>query len=299
MEADLLPMLATVAAGTVPAAVTPSRRAAVCVTVASGGYPGQYATGIPIGGIEDAEAIGGVQVFHAGTARRDGRLVTSGGRVLGVTAVGDDVPQAIEAAYEAVARIRFDGMHFRRDIGRRRAVAVYESLVTNPIRVGIVLGSDSDLDVMLDAVKVLDALEVGSEVVVASAHRTPRKTEEYASTAEARGLGVLIGAAGGAAALPGVLAASTSLPVIGVPIAATPLGGMDALLSIVQMPKGVPVATVAIGAWGAANAGILAAQILSVGDAALRKRLAAYRQKLAGEVEERARRVADKLKSRG
>ena len=87
--------------------------------------------------------------------------------------------------------------------------------------------------------------------------------------------------------------------VIGVPIAATPLGGMDALLSIVQMPKGVPVATVAIGSWGAANAGILAAQILAVGDAALRQRLVAYRERLAGEVEERARRVADKLKSRG
>jgi phosphoribosylaminoimidazole carboxylase PurE protein len=171
--------------------------------------------------------------------------------------------------------------------------------VSHPIRVGIVLGSDSDLEVMLEAVKVLDALEVGSEVVVASAHRTPRKTEQYASGAEARGLGVLIGAAGGAAARPGVLAASSALPVIGVPIAATPLGGMDALLSIVQMPKGVPVATVAIGAWGAANAGILAAQILAVGDPALRRRLAAYRQRLADEVEERARRVADKLKSRG
>jgi 5-(carboxyamino)imidazole ribonucleotide mutase len=164
--------------------------------------------------------------------------------------------------------------------------------------VGIVLGSDSDLDVMLETVRVLDALEIGNEVVVASAHRTPRKTEEYASTAEARGLGVLIGAAGGAAALPGVLAASSALPVIGVPVAATPLGGMDALLSIVQMPKGVPVATVAIGAWGAANAGILAAQILATGDPALRQRLVAYRQRLAGEVEERARRVADKLKSR-
>jgi 5-(carboxyamino)imidazole ribonucleotide mutase len=171
--------------------------------------------------------------------------------------------------------------------------------MTNPIRVGIVLGSDSDLEVMLEAVKVLDTLQVGSEVVVASAHRTPKKTEEYASTAEARGLGVLIAAAGGAAALPGVLAASSALPVIGVPMASTPLGGMDALLSIVQMPKGVPVATVAIGSWGAANAAILAAQILSVGDAALRKRLAAYRATLAAEVEDRARRVADKLKSRG
>jgi 5-(carboxyamino)imidazole ribonucleotide mutase len=110
---------------------------------------------------------------------------------------------------------------------------------------------------------------------------------------------VLIAAAGGAAALPGVLAALSPLPVIGVPIAATPLGGMDALLSIAQMPKGVPVATVAIGAWGAANAAILAAQILAVGDPELRERLAVYRCRLAEEVDERARRVADKMKARG
>ena len=124
MAADLLPMLAAVAGGAVPAAVPTPRRAAVCVTLASGGYPGRYATGIPITGIDDAEAVAGVQVFQAGTARRDGRLVTAGGRVLGVTAVGDDMANAIDTAYESVARIRFEGMHFRRDIGRRRAVAV-------------------------------------------------------------------------------------------------------------------------------------------------------------------------------
>jgi len=161
-----------------------------------------------------------------------------------------------------------------------------------------VLGSDSDLEVMLEAVKVLEALQIGSEVVVASAHRTPQRTHDYASTAHARGIGVLIAAAGGAAALPGVVAASSPLPVIGVPIAATPLGGLDALLSIVQMPKGVPVATVAIGKWGAANAGILAAQILAGSDADLAQRLAAYRSRLADEVEERARRVADEMKAR-
>jgi len=168
-----------------------------------------------------------------------------------------------------------------------------------PVRVGIVLGSDSDLEVMLETVKVLDALGIGSEVVVASAHRTPRRTHDYAATAHARGLGVLIAAAGGAAALPGVVAAVSPLPVIGVPIASTPLGGMDALLSIVQMPKGVPVATVAIGKWGAANAAILAAQILATGDAALAERLAAYRRRLAEEVDERARRVAEQMKARG
>lgn len=167
-----------------------------------------------------------------------------------------------------------------------------------PVRVGIVLGSDSDLEIMGETVKLLDAFDVGSEVVVASAHRTPRRTEEYASAAEGRGIRVLIAAAGGAAALPGVLAAWSMLPVIGVPIAATPLGGLDALLAIAQMPSGVPVATVAIGRWGAVNAAILAAQILAEGDPALRERLVAYRKRLAEEVDERARRVADQMKAR-
>jgi 5-(carboxyamino)imidazole ribonucleotide mutase len=112
--------------------------------------------------------------------------------------------------------------------------------VDGSVRVGIVLGSDSDLDVMLEAVKVLDRLEIGSEVVVASAHRTPDRTHDYAVTAHARGIRVIIAAAGGAAALPGVLAASSPLPVIGVPLAATPLGGLDALLAIVPTPPSWP-----------------------------------------------------------
>jgi 5-(carboxyamino)imidazole ribonucleotide mutase len=170
--------------------------------------------------------------------------------------------------------------------------------VTHPVVVGIVIGSDSDLDTMLETVQVLDTLGVGSEVIVASAHRTPHRTEEWASGAAARGLRVLIAAAGGAAALPGVVAAFSSLPVIGVPLASTPLNGMDALLSIVQMPRGVPVATVAIGSWGAANAGLLAAQILALGDPALAERLAAYRRRLAGEVDERANRVAEMMRTR-
>jgi phosphoribosylaminoimidazole carboxylase PurE protein len=148
---------------------------------------------------------------------------------------------------------------------------------------------------MLETVKVLDALEIGCEVVVASAHRTPKRTEQYATSAAGKGIGVLIGAAGGAAALPGVLAASSPLPVIGVPIASTSLGGMDALLSIAQMPPGVPVATVAVGKWGATNAGILAAQILAGADAALAKRLSEYRAKLASQVDDRQRRVDEKL----
>src|SRR5439155_1567390 len=189
---DLVPLLVAAAhGGSWPEVGGWPARASVCVSLASGGYPGKYRTGMTIDGVEAAEARPGVRVFHAGTALRDGRLVTEGGRVLGVTAVGDDLATA-----------------------------------------------------------------------------------------------------GGAAALPGFLASLTPLPVIGVPIAATPLGGLDALLSMAQMPQGVPVATVAIGKWGAANAGILAAQILAQGDPALGKRLDAYRRRLADEVEERARRVA-------
>jgi phosphoribosylamine--glycine ligase len=116
---DLVPSLLAVACGERPPAVEPSRQAAVCVTLASGGYPGRHVTGMPITGVEAAAALPGVQVFHSGTALRDGALVTDGGRVLGVTAVAADVPRAIHAAYDGVRRIRFDGMHFRTDIGRR------------------------------------------------------------------------------------------------------------------------------------------------------------------------------------
>jgi len=121
MEGDLLPLLAAVARGETPPVARwgSARRAAVCVAIASGGYPGRYATGLPITGIGAAEALPGVQVFHAGTAIRDGRLVTAGGRVLGVTATGADLSAAVAAAYEAAKRIHFDGMHYRTDIGRR------------------------------------------------------------------------------------------------------------------------------------------------------------------------------------
>ena len=165
-------------------------------------------------------------------------------------------------------------------------------------RVGIVMGSDSDLEVLRETIKVLDDIGIPHEVVVASAHRTPDQTRRYATRAERRGIRVLIAGAGGAAALPGFLASLTSLPIIGVPINSSPLNGLDALLSIAQMPKGVPVATVAVGKWGAANAGILAAQILALSDANVRKRLAAFRKALAAEVQQRSRRVAAQLKRR-
>ncbi len=160
----------------------------------------------------------------------------------------------------------------------------------NP-KVGIVMGSDSDLKIMQDAVKVLRDFGVESELVVASAHRTPYKALQYAETAEERGIEVIIAGAGAAAHLGGVLAAVTTLPVIGVPINATALNGLDALYAMVQMPSGIPVATVAIN--GAKNAGILAAQILSVKEPELRKQLKAYKEKMAQEVEAKNQRVQE------
>jgi 5-(carboxyamino)imidazole ribonucleotide mutase len=150
--------------------------------------------------------------------------------------------------------------------------------------VGIVMGSKSDYEVLLPAIEILRALEIPHEARVLSAHRTPDQLSEYVETARERGLRVLIAGAGGAAHLAGVMAAKTLLPVLGVPIAATPLNGLDSLLSIVQMPKGIPVGALAIGKPGAGNAALLAAAILALNDAALYERLAAWRAARAQEV---------------
>lgn len=146
------------------------------------------------------------------------------------------------------------------------------------ILVGIIMGSDSDLPVMQAAADILDELGVAYEITIVSAHRTPRRMYDYATAADARGIKVIIAGAGGAAHLPGMVAAISPLPVIGVPVKSSALSGEDSLLSIVQMPPGIPVATVAIN--GGKNAGILAAQILATADAALAKRVRAYQDSL-------------------
>lgn len=147
-----------------------------------------------------------------------------------------------------------------------------------PPRVGIVMGSQSDRPTMEAAAEVLAQLGVESEVVVVSAHRTPERARQYAKTARARGVEVLIAGAGAAAHLPGVMAAWTTLPVIGVPLPSSELRGVDALLAIVQMPAGIPVATVAVGAAGAKNAGYLAAQILGLKYPEVAEAYASYRR---------------------
>lgn len=153
--------------------------------------------------------------------------------------------------------------------------------MSNP-RVGIIMGSDSDLPVMQEAAQILREFGVPFEMTIVSAHRTPGRLYDYARAARGRGIGVIIAGAGGAAHLPGMAAAITELPVIGVPVKTSALGGQDSLLSIVQMPGGVPVATVAIN--GAKNAGILAAQILGAGDPVLLDRVAQYKRDLEAMV---------------
>jgi len=151
----------------------------------------------------------------------------------------------------------------------------------NSVMVGIIMGSDSDMPVMEGAIKIFKEFNVPYEVKILSAHRTPNEHAEYSKTAEERGIKVIIAAAGGAAHLPGVTAAHTTLPVIGVPIKSKALNGIDSLLSIVQMPSGIPVATVAID--GAKNAALLALSIMSISDKRINLELKKYRKKIAGE----------------
>lgn len=158
--------------------------------------------------------------------------------------------------------------------------------------VGIVLGSDSDLPLAQETTKALDELGVPSEITIASAHRTPDRAAEYASTASDRGIRVIIAVAGLAAHLPGVIASKTLLPVIGVPVDGGPLNGVDALYSIVQMPGGIPVASMAIGRAGARNAGIFAAEILALTDPEIAQRLADYRRRMAESVQSKADKLA-------
>jgi len=165
--------------------------------------------------------------------------------------------------------------------------------------VGIMMGSDNDYDIMVESAKVLKQFDVPFEMIVSSAHRTPERTVEYVRSAEERGLKVLIAGAGAAAHLAGVVAAETMLPVISVPIDATSMRGLDALLAMVQMPAGIPVATMAIGAAGSRNAGIFAARILATEDKALNARLVEFKRDMAAGVVKKSDRVQKKIQEDG
>lgn len=283
LKSDLVPLMeACVDGGLDRYKAEIDSRSTLCVVMAAQGYPGDYGKGGVITGIDQAETAD-TKVFHAGTALKGKDVVAAGGRVLGVTALGDTVHQARERAYAACAKIAWDAAFYRKDIGAK-AIA---RLAIKP-RVGVIMGSASDLSVMEGALSILKKLEIPYEVTIASAHRTPARAEAFAATARERGVSVIIAGAGHAAHLAGAMAAQTTLPVLGVPIDSSALMGLDSLLSTVQMPPGVPVATLAVGKPGAVNAGVLAAQILGVSDPEIAEKLDQYKQAMAAKVDKSA-----------
>jgi len=268
-------------------------RPTVCVVMSSGGYPGSYDKGKVISGLNKAAKQESVVVFHAGTALKNKKIVTAGGRVLGVTAIGNDLDEAIKKAYKTVVMIKWPGSFYRTDIGAKAARHTKKAKKerVGSAQVGIVMGSDSDLPVMQAAADFLHSMGITYEMSVNSAHRTPDAASAYAQNAASRGLQVIIAGAGMAAHLAGVLAAHTNIPIIGVPLDASPLNGLDALLSTVQMPPGVPVATMGIGRAGAKNAAVLAARILALHDKKLAAKLASFKKKMAKQVEDKNKKL--------
>jgi phosphoribosylamine---glycine ligase len=288
LENDLVPLMEACCDGTLHNHTTKiDPRAAMCVVISSGGYPGSYESGHKILGLDQANAVKDTVVFHAGTKLEGDTVVSAGGRVLGVTSLGDTVEAAINTAYEACSKISFKDHFYRRDIGAKAL-----KRLSIPPKVGVIMGSDSDFSVMEKALSILKKFDIPYYVTVASAHRTPDAAAQLAKEARSRGVAVLICGAGHAAHLAGVIAAHTTLPVIGVPIDSSALQGMDSLLATVQMPPGIPVSTMAIGKSGAYNAGIFAAQILGVSDPAMAEKLAAFKQDMAAKVAKKARSFA-------
>lgn len=287
MKSDLVKIMQATIDGTLSdLSIDWDPRPAVCVVMASQGYPGNYEKGKVIQGLATVSKMKDVTVFHAGTAIKGDRVVTNGGRVLGVTALGSDHRQAIERAYAAMTPIKWEGVYFRKDIGRK----ALKNQGSSPL-VGILMGSDSDLPIMVETTSVLRKMGIPYEITIASAHRSPQRTHEYAQKAAERGLQIIIAGAGAAAHLAGVIASETTLPVIGVPINSSALNGLDSLLSTVQMPPGIPVATMAIGKAGARNAAIFAAQILSLKYSHIAEELRKHKIKMAQEVEDKANRL--------
>lgn len=289
IKSDIVPILLGVAKGDISGMTLDiDKRAAVCVVMASGGYPDKYETGLEIYGMREAIDVPDSMVFHAGTTEKDGKFYTAGGRVLGITALGNTIEDAIHNAYHVTETINWPHMHMRHDIGQKAL-----ALLNRKPKVGIIMGSDSDLTIMEEAAKVLKQFGIPFSVTVASAHRTPEKAAHFASHAYAEGMRVIIAGAGMAAHLGGVLAAHTTLPIIGVPIDSGPLQGMDALLSTVQMPPGVPVASMGIGKAGAKNAGLFAVQILAQDDPKLTQDLVQYKKDMVKGVEAKAAKIGE------
>jgi phosphoribosylamine--glycine ligase len=288
IKSDIVPVLEASIDGTLDRhKLEIDERATVCVVMSSKGYPGAYKVGHKIQGIDEANKLKDAHVFHAGTAfNKKKEVVTSGGRVLGVTALGDTIEKAIKKAYQATSKIKWNGAFQRKDIGQKAL-----DRLNKPAEVGIIMGSDSDLPTMMPVVAILKKFDIKYEMIVASAHRTPEIAQRFASDAIDKGMKVIIAGAGHAAHLAGAMAAHTTLPIIGIPIDSSALNGFDALLSTVQMPPGVPVATVAVGKPGATNAGVLAAQIIATADPKVRELLNEHKLEMTRKVEEKSKEI--------
>lgn len=237
------------------------QKAAATVILASGGYPQSYRKGYTIQGLEEVQASDELMVFHAGTKKDGNRFLTAGGRVLGITGTGDSLQEALNRVYRTASVISWPEMQYRRDIGIKGLKRIRTRPWGIPL-VGIILGSASDIKIAKKATAILDLFDLEYELIVSSAHRTPDRTRRFVKSAAEKGIELFIAIAGMAAHLPGVVAAETMLPVIGVPVNASSFQGQDALLSIAQMPPGIPVATVGIDRGD--NAALLAVQILSL-----------------------------------
>jgi len=292
LQTDLVEIMEAVVKGSLDkTTISWDERPTVCVVMAEQGYPGTYQKGQVIKGLDKVKRMKDVVAFHAGTALKGQDVVTNGGRVLGVTALGTDIPGAIKKAYQAVEKIHWKTAYYRSDIGQKALKYGKGKTGSTVPLVGIVMGSDSDLPILEKATRILKEFRVPYEMMVSSAHRSPKKTVQFARKAEGLGFKVLIAGAGMAAHLAGVLAAETTLPVIGIPIDSSALKGLDSLLATVQMPSGIPVATMAIGSAGAKNAAILAIQILALSSPSLAAAMKRYKERLETEIEEKDKKI--------
>ncbi len=276
LDIDWGHVLYACATGTLQEISWPAKSDAVAgVVLASWGYPGSYEKGKVLSGLDEAESSEDILVFHAGTTLdNEGHVITNGGRVCTISGKGENLAEAIHRAYAGVKMIDFEKKQYRKDIG-------YRALKHRPL-VGIILGSASDLPKAEESLKIFQQFHIPYEITVASAHRTPEEVVRYAQGAQNRGLQVLLAFAGLSAALPGVVAAHTLLPVFGVPVNAGTLGGMDALLSVSQMPPGVPVGSLGID--GGRNAALLACRVLALENEEIREYLTQWNTEAAEKV---------------
>ena len=261
LDSDLVEIAQAVVAGRLnEIKINWKDRAASIVILASGGYPATYEKGFTIQGLDEVKEDESHVVFHAGTKKKQNQFLTAGGRVLGVTCLGKDLNEALDNTYRQLKKISWPGCQFRRDIGFKGLKKLHTP--KGEIQVGIIMGSASDAAIAEKATSILKEFGIGFDIMVSSAHRTPERTRQYIAQCEERGVEVFIAIAGVAAHLPGVVAAETQRPVIGVPATGKSLSGQDALFSIVQMPPGIPVATVGLDRGD--NAALLATQILGI-----------------------------------